>query len=410
MTVSEDDPRYPGWRVAVASAVGIFCWAIPPFSFAVFLRPITAEFGWSRESASAAFAVAPLVAALTLPWAGYLIDRVGARRVIIPSLLLGGTAFTLRAFAAPHFWQLAALFAVTGLAGVGTSPIAYARLVASWFDARRGFAIGVAVVGSALGTMLHPPIAQALIGAVGWRQAHLVLGGFMLLVGVPAVIVFVHPRGAAPTGRAPTAVAGATARQGLRSWWFWVLATVLLIDSLANSSITIHLPALLSDRGVGPAQGAIALSAMGLAAVAGRLVTGWFIDRVFAVYVSVALLLASAGGVFLLINADSLAAGAVAAMLVGFGMGGEGDITPYLLSRYFGLRSFSTLYAGAFAATGIAWAVGPTLMGRAHDATGSYRSQLVVLVASLGVGAALMLTLPRYDRRDEPEPAAGPVR
>lgn len=393
---AEHDRRYPGWRVALGSALGIFCWAIPPFSFAVFLRPIAAEFGWSRESVSAVFGVAPLIAAAALPWAGYLIDRVGARRVIVPSLVLSGLAFTLRAYIEPPLWRVVALFAVTGLAAAGTSPIAYAGLVSSWFDARRGLALGIAVAGSALGTMLHPPLAQLLIDRVGWRSAHLVLGAFMLCVGVPAVAALVRPRPAPAGAPAARAAAGATVQEGLSSRLFWVLAIVLLIDSFANSSITIHLPALLSDRGVPPAQAAVALSAMGAAAVAGRLTTGWLIDRMFAVHISAALLVASALGVFILTSAQSLAAGTIGALLVGFGMGGEGDVTPYLLSRYFGLRSFSTLYGGTYMATAIAWAVGPTLMGRAHDATGSYVRQLMVIDLALLAAAALMLTLPRY--------------
>jgi MFS family permease len=229
----------------------------------------------------------------------------------------------------------------------------------------------------------------------------------MVCVGVPAVTAFVRPR-PAPAGAAAgrSADAGATVRQGLSSRCFWVLAIVLLIDSFANSSITIHLPAMLADRGIPPVQAAIALSAMGAAAVAGRLATGWLIDRVFAVYISAALLVASALGVFMLTSAQSLAAGAIGAVLVGFGMGGEGDVTPYLLSRYFGLRSFSTLYGGTYMATAIAWAVGPTLMGRAHDATGSYAGQLLAIDVALLAAAGLMLTLPRYRVAELRRPAA----
>lgn len=395
-TIPERDPRYPGWRVAGAAAVGIFCWAIPPYSFAVFLRPLTEEFGWSRQSVSAVFGIAAMTAAACSIAAGFLIDRVGSRRVVVPCLLVAALAFLGRAFVEPPFWHVVALFALSGIAGSGASPLGYLRMVSGWFDHRRGQALGVAIAGSALGSMMHPPVAQALIDLVGWRSAHLVLGGVMLLIGVPVVAAFARPRAVA-TVTAPSApIAGATAAAGLGSRWFWVLAVVLLADSLANSSVTIHLPAMLGDRGLSASQGAVALSAMGAAAVAGRLVTGWAIDRVFAPYISVALLAASALGLYVLTSADTVATGVSGAVLVGFGMGGEGDITPYLLSRYFGLRAFSTLYGCMFAANAVAWAIGPTLMGRAHDATGSYVSQLAVLMAGLGLGAVLMLTLPRY--------------
>ncbi len=395
-TMSEADPRYPGWRVAGAAALGIFCWAIPPYSFAVFLRPLTEEFGWSRQSVSAVFGIAAMTAAVCSIAAGVLIDRVGPRRVVVPCLLVGALAFLGRAFIEPPFWHVVVLFALSGVAGSGASPLGYLRMVSGWFDRRRGQALGIAIAGSALGSMMHPPVAQALIDLAGWRRAHLLLGAFMLFVGVPVVAAFARPR-AMPGVTAPVApVAGATVTEGLGSRLFWVLAAVLLVDSLANSSVTIHLPAMLGDRGLASAQGALALSAMGAAAVAGRLVTGWAIDRIFAPYISVALLVASALGLYVLTTADTLALGVSGAVLVGFGMGGEGDITPYLLSRYFGLRSFSTLYGAMFAVNAVAWAIGPTLMGRTHDATGSYVSQLVVLMAGLAIGVVLMLTLPRY--------------
>ncbi len=401
LPLAEATLRYPGWRVAAASAVGLFCWSIPPYSFAVFLRPMAEEFGWSRQTMAMAFGVAPLVGGMCSPVAGYLVDRLGARPIILPSLAIAGLALAGRAFLDPPFWQVVALFALTGLGASGGSPIAYARLVSSWFDQRRGLALGVAIVGSALGAMAHPPLAQALIDRVGWRSAYLILGAIILGVGLPLVARFVRPA-TAPAASVPAAASaagtGATLRQGLTSRVFWVLFAVLLADSLANSSVTIHLSAMLTDRGIPAAQSAMALSAMGAAAVAGRLATGWLLDRVFASYVSVALLLTSAAGVVVLTRADTLALGAFGAALVGFGMGGEGDVTPYLLSRYFGLRAFSTLYGGMFTATAVAWAIGPALMGRTHDLTGSYVSQLTTLTIALVGAAALMLTLPRYAR------------
>lgn len=404
---SEQDPGYPGWRVAIAAAVGIFCWSIPPYSFAVFLRPMAEEFGWSRQAMAMAFGVAPLVGAVGSPVAGYLVDRLGARRIILPSLAIAGLALAARAYAEPPFWHLVVLFAVTGVGAGGGSPVAYGRMISSWFDQRRGLALGVAIAGAALGAMLHPPVAQALIDRYGWRHTYLILGAVILGVGLPVVARFVRPIGTTSArGRGPGGAVdiGATTREGLTSPLFWVLFAVLLVDSLANSSITIHLPAMLTDRGIPAAQSAMALSAMGAAAIAGRLATGWLLDRVFASYVSITLLLASAVGVLVLTRAESAAAGAFGAALVGFGMGGEGDVTPYLLSRYFGLRSFSTLYGGMFTATAVAWAIGPTLMGRTHDATGSYASQLMTLTVALLAAAALMLTLPRYQAPASPAP------
>jgi uncharacterized peroxidase-related enzyme len=112
----------------------------------------------------------------------------------------------------------------------------------------------------------------------------------------------------------------------------------------------------------------------GAAILAGRLSTGWLLDRFFAPRVGACLFALSALGTFQLATAHTLAVGIEAAALIGFGMGGEGDVTPYLLSRCFSLKSFSTLYGFTWTAYAIAGALGPVIMGRAFDATGSYRS------------------------------------
>jgi MFS family permease len=109
------------------------------------------------------------------------------------------------------------------------------------------------------------------------------------------------------------------------------------------------------------------------------------------------LLTIAALGAFLLSGAQSFAMGALAAMCIGFGMGGESDVTPYLFSRYFGLRSLSTLYGVTWVATGLAAAVGPILMGRAFDETESYETLLITLAVVTGVVATLMLGMPCYD-------------
>jgi MFS family permease len=143
---------------------------------------------------------------------------------------------------------------------------------------------------------------------------------------------------------------------------------------------------------------------MGGASLVGRFLTGWLLDRFFAPQVAIVLLSTAAVGAFLLSGAHSFAMGALASSLIGLGMGAEADVTPYLLSRYFGLRAFAMLYGFTWTAYAIAGAIGPILMGRAYDATRSYETLLVILaVATLGA-AALMLLMPRY--HSPPAPGA----
>jgi MFS family permease len=181
---------------------------------------------------------------------------------------------------------------------------------------------------------------------------------------------------------------------------------VLFCSSIAQNGAITHLSPLLTDRGVSAAGAAAAVSAMGAAALAGRLLTGWLLDRFFAARVSFALLSAAALGTWLLSWANTLPLGVAGAALVGFGMGGEGDVTPYLLSRYFGLRSFSTLYGLTWTAYAIAGAIGPILMGQAFDVSGSYEALLLRLALATLAVAGLMLFLPRYEATQMTDGAA----
>jgi cyanate permease len=172
---------------------------------------------------------------------------------------------------------------------------------------------------------------------------------------------------------------------------------VFFASSIAMNGAIVHLSALLTDRGVSAGRAALAISTMGAASFAGRVTTGWFLDRFFGPRVSFVLLSIAATGTYLLASADSFATGALAAALIGFGMGGELDVTPYLLSRYFGL---------------LAGAVGPMMLGRAFDATGSYDALLPKIALFMFTISLFMLTLPDYAgaRRTVPAPPAEQIR
>src|SRR4029453_143616 len=208
--------------------------------------------------------------------------------------------------------------------------------------------------------------------------ACLTLGWMVILLGVPTVARFVCER---PSSQAAndTRMTGASVPEALRSRVFWIVVIVLFFSSIGQNGAITHISSLLTDRGVSASGGALAISAMGGASLFGRLLTGWLLDRFFAARVSFGLLTAAALGTLVLASAQSLGAGVLGAALIGIGMGGEADVTPYLLSRYFGLRSFSVLYGTTWTLYAVAGAVGPVLMGKVFDATGSYESLLVQL-------------------------------
>lgn len=399
---NEASLQYPGWRVALAAAGCVFVSfaSLLVFTFSVFLKPITQEFGWSRESASLAFGIAAMTVAACSPPLGLLLDRFPARRIFLPCITVFGCAFASLSLMSSHLWQFYATFFVLGIVGNGTAQLAYSRAVTTWFRKKRGAAFAVLMTGSAMGAMLWPPIAQALIGTCGWRNTTVILGGIVLLVGWPlAMRVKERPDAIAENkshGSGAT-VQGATTGEGLRSYIFWIIAAVLFCGSISQNGAITHISAMLTDRGVSSSGAAFAASAIGGAALIGRWITGWLLDRFFAPRVAMGLLLFGALGALILAVAHSTSMGILGASFIGIGMGGEAVVTPWLLAKYLGLRSFATLYALTWTVYAIAGAIGPVIMGKAFDATGSYEGLLIELAAVTAASAGLLLFMPRYD-------------
>jgi MFS family permease len=400
-TVREDRLGYEGWRVVVACGVGAFFATIPLTTFAVFLQPLSDQFSWSREAVSSAFGTLTLLAAVSAPWLGGVLDRFGVRRVVVTCLAVSGCGVASLSLLTPSLVHLWLVFGVLGLVTMGASPIAYSRAIFEWFTALRGRALGVMLAGASLSGIALPPIAQALIPEWGWRVAWLVLGLGTLTIALPGALVFIRER---PSSLAPRGVRvqDVPVAAALRSRLFWTLLAVVFCGTIATNGALVHLVALLSDRGVPADQAALAPSAMAGASLVGRVVTGWLLDRFAAARVSVVLLVVAATGTFALSVADSFAVGLIASIGLGFGSGGETDIVPYLVARHFGLRSLSTLYGFNWTAWGLAGVAGPILLGRAFDLTGSYALALVQLGVITLVAAGLMLTFPRLPPGESP--------
>src|SRR5262245_14222321 len=157
--LSEVRPRiYPGWLVVAAAFCGamVSFGSLLVFTFGIFLKPLSGEFGWSRESISTAFGIAAMTVAICSPILGRLLDRYGARPVVLFCMTVFGLAFGSLAFLTPSLAHLYAIFFVLGIVGNGTTQMGYSRAVASWFSGRRGFALALVVAGVGVGSILFP--------------------------------------------------------------------------------------------------------------------------------------------------------------------------------------------------------------------------------------------------------------
>jgi len=396
---------YYGWRVVLAACFGVMAGfgSLFVYTFTVFVKPLSAQFGWNRESISLGFAIAAMTVGLSSPLIGRLIDRVGPRRIILPCMTVFACGVASLALLHSHIWQFYLTCFVIGIVGNGAAHLAYARSISTWFQKRLGTALAFVMLGAGLGAMILPLIAQAIVTQSGWRTAYLSLGLLALFLGLPLSWRYIIERGPIQEEKeaVPVVHSGLTWQQGMRSFAFWIIVAVLFVGSISMNGAITHLSALLTDRGITPGDAALCASILGGSSVLGRIGTGWLLDRFFGARVAFVVTLISAGGVFFLARAGSFAAGAFAAALIGIGAGGEAAITPYLLTRYFGLRAFSTLYGITWTFYAAAGATGPVILGHAFDATGSYASLLAVLGVALAVAAATNLLLPRYPDADE---------
>jgi len=399
--LNESHAGYFGWRVAIAACLGVMggFGSLFVYTFTVFVKPLGAQFGWNREAVSLGFAIAAMTVGMASPLIGRLIDRFGPRHIILPCMTVFGCGIASFALLRSGIWQFYVTCFVIGVVGNGAAHLAYARSISTWFERRLGTALAIVMVGAGLGAMILPVVAQTVVSRSGWRAAYLTLGILALLLGLPLSWRYVRDREVTTKAKDQGAEAqhtGLTWQQGMRSIAFWIIVAVLFVSSISMNGAITHLSALLTDRGITAGNAALCASILGGTSILGRVVTGWLLDRFFGGRVAFVINLVTAGGIFLLANANSFAAGAAAATLIGIGAGGEAAITPYLLTRYYGLRAFSTLYGLTWTFYAAAGAAGPVILGRTFDLTGSYTSLLSTLGIALAIAAAMMLLLPKY--------------
>lgn len=361
------------------------------------VKPLSAEFGWNREAISSGFAIAAVTLGLISPVLGRWLDRYGASES--HSSVYDDLCLRLRFASFVTSRRLAVLLTCFVLGSVrnGAADLAYSRSISTWFHRRLGTALAFVMLGAGLGATILPLVAQAIVSRSGWRASYASLAGLALLLGLPLSWRYIRERGATEIHTvAPIAHSGKTWQQGVSSYSFWIITAILFVSSTSMNGAITHLSALLTDRGITASNAALCASMLGGSSLLGRIIVGWLLDRFFGPRVALAINLITATGIFLLARADSFPVGCLAAALIGIGAGGEAAITPYLLARYFGLRAFSTLYGLTWTFYAAAGAIGPVILGRAFDVTGSYASLLVVLAAALGFVAVTNLLLPRY--------------
>jgi predicted MFS family arabinose efflux permease len=396
------------WLVVIGSIMGLIVGNGPimQFTFGVFLKPIVEEFGWARSTVSLALIVALSMTAICVPFAGRLIDRYGIRWVVGPAIALFSLSLACLALFATSPLSFVILYAVMGVAAAGQTPLPYAKAISAWFDGRRGLALGIAMAGVGAGAALVPQYAQYLVALKGWRMAYLGLALLVFVVAMPAVLFLVRMPSRADV-LSGVHHEGMTAAEALRSPMFWSLAAAFFAVAAATNGTIAHLVPILTDQGINASVAASSLALAGLALIAGRLIAGFCLDRVFAPYVAAIFFVLPLGGLSLLYASSDQVAASIAVVMIGLGLGAEVDLIAFLLTRYLGQRSFGEIYGYLFAIFVLGSGAGPYAMGISFDRTGSYRPCLLLFMAILLFAIILVL---RFGPYTYPARVVGSVR
>ena len=402
-----------GWVVLAVAALGLFA-SGPGQShiFSVFVAPISEDLGISHTSIASAYALATLAAAFGLPYVGRLIDRFGARHVVLAVALSFGAA-------AIAFGQVTSLpwltlgFAALRFLGQGSLMLNCANLVAQWFDQKRGLALSLMALGFSASMAVHPPLAQWLTEQAGWRVAWLWLGVLTWMLLIPPILLFVQnkpedlglrPDGASRLGQglngaAPPQAAevGLTVKQALRTPAFWITALALATMSMLVTALFFHQVSIFTHHGVDAQVAARVFSISALTMIVAMPLIGRLLDRFPTRPIFACATLTQSAALIAMVFVDDLASALLYGVVFGLNNAAIQTHYTYVWPRFFGRRHLGSIQGTAQTIGVIGASIGPLPFGAAFDLFGSYTGALLVFAAQpvLCAAAILLMPLPR---------------
>ena len=360
---------------------------------AVFVPALLRAFPqWSRAEVALLPSLLALSAGISVLPIGWLLDRVEARLVMAVGAVASGSAFLIASRANTLFPMMAA-YLLLGI-GISAATVLPASLVlANWFDARRGLAMGVAISGTTVGGMVMTLVASSEILGRGWRVAYVVLGLPMIVVVVPLVALTIRrPPGTVQLSVAQSAerLEGFETLEALRSRSFWMLVIANLCFGFAAAGTVAHMVAYLEGVGYQPSSAALAMSSFFGCAALGKVAMGYVADRISARLALAADLAATAMAFVMVFGAAHLMVLAVFAVVFGVAAAAPLVLLPLLVAESLGRRRYGVLGALTGIAGTIGATAGPVVAGRIFDLTGSYTGafELFILLDIIGAVAA----------------------
>jgi len=414
-----------GWWIVLATniicMIGYGTWL---YSFGVFFKPMSAEFGWTRAMTAGAYSLRSIEGGIASPIVGWAVDKYGARGVIVVGAIVSGLSFALM----PLVNSLLGFYLIYGIAlSTGMSAMLYLpawTVIAKWFRRRLSLAMALLAVGAGLGGLICAPASAYLITHFGWRSAFVVLGVVIWVVAIPLALVVrnspeemgLHPDGDAPLDETPREIDRTshpepgdpeplapveyTLGQALRSSAFWMLALAFFFFGMAHSTVTVHTVPALTDAGIPVQKAAFSIGLLTLVSIIGRLSFGFLGDYITKRYLFMVAYALTGLGLLVLMDARTMGMVYVFIFLFGVGFGGTVPLMPAIRAEYFGRAALGKIQGFMNPVMMFAGAVGPIFAGYVFDSTGSYR--IAFMVTGLLTFAAVAAMF--FARPSKPQP------
>lgn len=400
---------YYGWWIVLAAFMNLFLVVgIPFYGFPVFYPYFVESLGFTRAQVTQGFLLGFLFAGLPFGiLAGTLIDRIGARVVILAGVGLAGLSLLLMG-GMERFWQFEVLCIVEVIGYVLAGPIANQVLIARWFHRRRGRAMGYAYLGLGLGGVTAPLLVNFLARTLGWRHGLDLLGAFILLALFPIGIWVtrsspedcgVDPKAfgeeAVPPENSPALSAtSAGVSEAVRTAAFWLIVAGSTLAIGAIGAVIQHFILFLKDAGYSATAASQYSAILLTASLGGRVVVGYLADRFRKSYLMALFYFVIGASVFLLAYPKSPVVLVSFAVVFGFAMGADYMLIPLVTSDCFGTASLGKLLALIIMGYSIGQWAAPWFVGKMFDARHSYDLAWGI-VAILGIaGAAAIYAIP----------------